>query len=271
MRYIATTFLLIAFAVNHVTAASISYPIGIVRFPDERPLAVILEIDPGSGLVFQLDTGSPSNVIYSNPPKSSKQVKVIAPTENTKSLYKDFVVQDIGDVVPTISGIAGLPFFITNVAELNFFTNTLVKIDNPTPGLEDLPSYFIGRPDGRLDRLMINVCGNGCEDMIFDTGIAFADVVRFMPMTELSKLDSETTQLPGLQGDVICTKPTRTSTGYRVGMIALGRIYEASCAFIRDSNKFPSKPIFGIRSMIDRQMLIKFYPKNSKISFEQGK
>jgi hypothetical protein len=281
--------------ITSTIAAAENFPIQVVRDKNELPVAILVAMLSREPVVFQIDTGSPKNILF---PQGHSQVdydkrlaSVGAPYNISSDeflfdsrnrlwiniggeheKFNELFASSIGAPDRTgVIGLLGIAFFKDKNININFKENT-IEISKSSI----LSKYKKNNNNNIIDhinseRILINVCSDNCEEMIFDTGVVFADIVSFVKKEQFEAYSSIAGRrklwLPGFSGGAICTSPVSDGGLIKIGNMYHSNLTQSICMFISMADIVPSHKVLGIRRLIEEGRTLTVDYSNNYVSF----
>jgi hypothetical protein len=248
------------------------HPLKVV-YVGELPLAVWTAALMKEPVLFQVDTGSPFNILFARnlqvechssamTCEHASQASGVASFFGHSGLWREeplawggdlgarFAIVSIPEKSVGPSGVLGLDAFNRRIVSLNFgkMELTFMALEDEGSQLE-VTAAAVEEHMG-IRRLMVRtgVSGSG-ESLPLDTGIAFADVVEILE-DERHATSSLDLVIPGIVESISCTRPKLVDLPHPVWRRSFGHHYRSQC-LPRSRRMLYPKRIVGIRSIIE--------------------
>lgn len=279
------------------TLSAATFPIDVILLPDGAPLAIVvgMESKPGRFVGLQVDTGAPISLVYefsNNLDRIHENLLKINDFESISEFVGDTgkrfrirlssefssseeVMAMITLPYPSkLAGVVGLNWFKSKRVDLSFAEKKMEISEVVSTEFTKRKDVFLEQKSAdRNSRLLINVCRDQCVDMIFDTGVAFSDIVEFVTIQKLKEdaLKTELTRVPGILSGVLCTLPKKTPESISVSGQQYKNLYHSKCAFVESGEIYPKESVFGVRTIIESKGSISINYNSNQILFRIGK
>ncbi len=264
----------------------------IIYTADGAPYSIILKPKTLAGIevIFGIDTGAPVSIINSSVLLLPGAVEALRVKEEASLLEPSFLgdnkkrssiqlkglngdytfvgahLNNDGRSLGVLTGIFGNDILMfqdwrLDLSELVFEMGpNLIELNRDSFSIK---SYESVDPASRR-RLFVNECFEtaGCSKVMFDTGIARFDIVRFfqnLPASSISKVKLQTPLgFVTCSESVSATKPTDVNGSTLHGTFA-------SCEFSERPEVIPGYPVLGMRSIIEKKAIIEFRAASQRI------